>query len=114
MSKACSLASVIGEEELSPEDKQYLEFGRQFESKFVNQGFSENRTIEQSLDLGWELLTILPRESLDRLDDVTLDKYYEPAKKRVQQADTSEKGRLNTSGLTSGNGPEPEGEAANE
>jgi V/A-type H+-transporting ATPase subunit B len=111
---ARSLASVIGEEELSPEDKQYLEFGRQFESKFVNQGSSENRTIEQSLDLGWELLTILPRESLDRLDDVTLDKYYEPAKKRVQQADTSEKGRLNTSGLTSGNGPEPEGEAANE
>jgi V/A-type H+-transporting ATPase subunit B len=111
---ARSLASVIGEEELSPEDKQYLEFGRQFESKFVNQGFSENRTIEQSLDLGWELLTILPRESLDRLDDATLDKYYEPAKKRVQQANASEKGCLNTSGLISGNEPAPEGEAVNE
>lgn len=48
---ARSLASVIGEEELSPTDKKYIEFGRLFESKFVNQGFNENRSIEQSLDL---------------------------------------------------------------
>ena len=77
-----SLASVIGEEELSPEDKKFLEFGRLFESSFVNQGPVENRSIEQSLDLGWELLSVLPREALDRADDATLDKYYEPAKKR--------------------------------
>ncbi len=94
---ARSLASVIGEEELSPEDKKYLEFGKQFEAKFVNQGASENRTIEQSLDLGWELLTTLPREALDRVDSEMLDKYYEPAKKRVQhsaarRAETSERG----------------------
>ena len=50
---ARSLASVIGEEELSPIDKKYIEFGKLFESKFVNQGFNENRSIEQSLDLGW-------------------------------------------------------------
>ncbi len=80
---ARSLASVIGEEELSPVDKQYLTFGRLFESKFVNQGFNDNRTIEQSLDLGWELLATLPRGELDRVDDDILDKYYEPAKKRV-------------------------------
>ena len=80
---ARSLASVIGEEELSPVDKQYMEFGRLFEQKFISQGATENRTIEQSLDLGWELLSTLPREQLDRVDDATLDKYYEPAKKRA-------------------------------
>ena len=80
---ARSLASVIGEEELSPVDKQYMEFGRLFEQKFISQGFTENRTIQESLDLGWELLTALPREQLDRVDDATLDAYYEPAKKRV-------------------------------
>ena len=73
---ARSLASVIGEEELSPTDKKYIEFGRMFESRFVNQGFTENRTIEQSLNLGWELLSYLPRAELDRVDDELLDKYY--------------------------------------
>ena len=72
---ARSLASVIGEEELSPTDKKYIEFGRLFESKFVNQGFNENRSIEQRLDLGWELLSTLPRAELDRVDDALLDQY---------------------------------------
>lgn len=73
---ARSLASVIGEEELSPTDKKYIEFGKLFEARFVNQGFNENRSIEQSLDLGWELLRTLPRAELDRVDDAVLDKYY--------------------------------------
>lgn len=73
---ARSLASVIGEEELSPTDKKYIEFGKLFENKFVNQGFNENRSIEQSLDLGWELLSTLPRAELDRVDDAILDQYY--------------------------------------
>ncbi len=73
---ARSLASVIGEEELSPIDKKYIEFGKLFESRFVNQGFTENRSIEQSLDLGWELLSALPRTELDRVDDAVLDIYY--------------------------------------
>lgn len=73
---ARSLASVIGEEELSPADKKYIEFGKLFENRFVNQGFNENRSIEQSLDLGWELLSTLPRTELDRVDDAILDKYY--------------------------------------
>ncbi len=76
---ARSLASVIGEEELSPVDKKYIEFGRLFESQFVNQGFNENRTIDQSLDLGWKLLSTLPRGELDRVDDAILDKYYSKA-----------------------------------
>ena len=73
---ARSLASVIGEEELSPIDKKYITFGRLFESYFVNQGFTENRTIEQSLDLGWKLLGTLPKAELDRIDDNILEQYY--------------------------------------
>ena len=73
---ARSLASVIGEEELSPIDKKYIEFGKLFESTFINQGNTENRTIEQSLDLGWKLLSTLPKSELDRVDDKLLDKYY--------------------------------------
>ena len=75
---ARSLASVIGEEELSPVDKRYLEFGRLFEEKFVTQGQQENRSMEQSLDLGWQLLSTLPKEELDRVDDQLLEKYYKP------------------------------------
>ena len=73
---ARSLASVIGEEELSPVDKKYLEFGRLFEEKFLTQSFSENRSMGQSLDLGWELLNTLPKSELDRVDDATLQKFY--------------------------------------
>jgi V/A-type H+-transporting ATPase subunit B len=73
---ARSLASVIGEEELSDIDKKYIKFGREFENTFVNQGYNENRSIDQSLDLGWKLLSLLPRSELDRVDDELLDKYY--------------------------------------
>ena len=73
---ARALASVIGEDELSPIDKKYLEFGKAFESRFVGQGPEENRTIEETLDIGWELLGMLPREELDRVDTKILDKYY--------------------------------------
>lgn len=82
---ARSLASVIGEEELSPSDKKYMEFGKQFEKLFVNQGPNENRSIEQSLDLGWKLLSFLPRAELDRVDDKILDKYYVSAEKESDQ-----------------------------
>ncbi len=84
VSEARSLASVIGEEELSPADKRYIEFGKIFESRFIHQGFYESRTVEQSLDLGWELLAYLPRNELDRVDEQMLDRYYEPAKKRLE------------------------------
>ncbi|NWG07439.1 MAG: V-type ATP synthase subunit B [Chloroflexi bacterium] len=71
-----ALASVIGEEELGDVDRKYLEFGRAFEREFVNQSLTENRTIEQTLEIGWRLLSMLPREELTR---VTLDEiktYY--------------------------------------
>ncbi len=73
---ARNLASVIGEDELSPLDQQYLKFGEEFEKRYINQGEDENRTIEETLDLGWELLKLLPREELDRVDTKILDKYY--------------------------------------
>ena len=73
---ARALASVIGEDELSPIDKKYLEFGKAFETRFVGQGEDENRSIDQTLDIGWELLKILPREELDRIDTKILDQYY--------------------------------------
>lgn len=77
--EARSLASVIGEEELSPNDKKLIAFGRLFDQKYINQGYYENRTIDQTLDLGWELLSTLPREELDRIDDKTLAAHYRPA-----------------------------------
>ncbi|MFA9381349.1 MAG: V-type ATP synthase subunit B [Acetanaerobacterium sp.] len=73
---ARALASVIGEEELSPIDKNYMEFGKQFEKHFIAQNFDDNRTIEQTLDLGWKLLSLLPREELDRLDNEVVEKHY--------------------------------------
>ena len=74
--EARNLASVIGEDELSPIDKQYLKFGEEFEKRYVGQGPTENRTISQTLDLGWELLKILPREELDRIDTKLMEIYW--------------------------------------
>ncbi len=74
---ARSLASVIGEEELSETDKAYLEFGRQFEQNFINQADNEDRTIEQTLDLGWDLLCLLPKQELDRIDTELLFQFYD-------------------------------------
>ena len=75
---ARALASVIGEDELSPLDKQYLKFGTAFEHHFVGQDVHENRTILETLDLGWKLLGMLPRNELDRIDSKVLDQYYHP------------------------------------
>ena len=74
--EAKALASVIGEDELNSIDKLYMEFGRKFEETFISQGKNENRDIENTLDSGWELLKILPKNELDRVDDDTLSKYY--------------------------------------
>ena len=75
---ARSLASVIGEDELSPLDKKYLTFGNAFESEFVGQEIYDNRTIEQTLDISWHLLGLLPKEELDRIDTKILEQYYQP------------------------------------
>ncbi|HLA07158.1 MAG TPA: V-type ATP synthase subunit B [Anaerolineales bacterium] len=71
-----ALASVIGEEELSDVDQRYLKFGRAFEREFVNQGFTENRTIERTLEIGWKLLSLLPRKELTRVTLDEIAQYY--------------------------------------
>ena len=76
---ARALASVIGEDELSPLDKKYLEFGKAFEKRFIGQDPHDNRTVIDTLNIGWELLGLLPREELDRIDTKILDQYYKPA-----------------------------------
>ncbi len=76
---ARALASVIGEDELSPLDKRYLEFGKAFEKRFIGQDPHDNRTVIDTLNIGWELLGLLPREELDRIDTKILDQYYKPA-----------------------------------
>ena len=75
---ARALASVIGEEDLSLIDKLYFEFGKRFEGEFLTQDRGENRTIDQTLDLGWKLLSMLPREELERVPDEMIEKYYKP------------------------------------
>ena len=72
---ARSLASVIGEDELSAVDKQYLAFGEAFEREFIGQGMNEDRSLEQTLDTGWRLLRLLPRQELSRVSDTLLEKY---------------------------------------
>lgn len=76
-----SLAAVIGEDELSPDDKLLMAFGRRFEQEFLSQQFTEDRDIESSLNLGWKILSTLPRSELDRIDDKTLDERYIAEKK---------------------------------
>ena len=75
---ARSLASVIGEDELSDLDKKYMEFGRRFEQIFIGQGFHTNRSIQETLNLGWALLSTLPKSALDRLDPKLVEKNYDP------------------------------------
>ncbi len=73
-----ALAAVIGEEELSPLDKRYMQFGEEFEQQFLRQDEFENRTIEQTLELGWKAITALPKEELHRLTEEELSAYYRP------------------------------------
>lgn len=70
-----NLASIIGEEELSPLDQQYLKFGDRFEREFITQGENEDRTIEQTLKIGWEVLKELPRDELTRIKTEYIEKY---------------------------------------
>ena len=61
---------------MSDIDKAYLKFGRELESKFISQGEKENRSITETLDLGWQILSVLPETELDRLQPEILHKYY--------------------------------------
>ncbi len=74
-----SLSQIIGEEDLNDIDKMYLNFGRELESRFISQG-GENRSIRETLDLGWDILSLLPEGELDRVDIDILNKYYRKGK----------------------------------
>ena len=76
---ARALASVIGEDELSELDKSYMHFGRMFEKYFVAQRDDDNRSIEETLDLGWNLLSLLPESALERVDEQLLKEKYNPS-----------------------------------
>jgi V/A-type H+-transporting ATPase subunit B len=71
-----ALAAVIGEEELTPLDKVYLEFGERFEREFLSQGENEDRSITETLDLGWKVISTLPKDELHRITEEELSKYY--------------------------------------
>ena len=74
--EAKELASILGESALTEIDRLYAEFAAEFEKQYIAQGFETNRTIKETLDLGWKLLKILPRSELKRIKDEYLDKYY--------------------------------------
>jgi V/A-type H+-transporting ATPase subunit B len=74
-----SLAQIIGEEELSELDRKYLKFGERFEKEFLSQGEYENRSIEQTLDIGWKVLSVLPQSELYRIKPELIEKYFPQA-----------------------------------
>lgn len=73
--EAKELASILGDAALTETDKKYAAFAEEFEKRYVSQGFSTNRTIEETLDLGWDLLALLPRSELKRIKDEYIEKY---------------------------------------
>ncbi len=76
--EARELSVVLGEAALSETDKVFLEFADAFEARFVNQGANENRPIAETLDIGWDLMTMLPRSELKRITDRNAEKYLKP------------------------------------
>ena len=76
--KECKeLSAILGEAALTESDKLYAKFAEAFEKSYLNQGFTTNRTIEETLDIGWELLRILPKSELKRIRTAYLEKYYD-------------------------------------
>lgn len=71
-----ALAQIIGENDLSKTDKAYMEFGRLFEANFVTQKMDENRTVFKSMEIGWDILNVLPKKELDRLSDELIEQFY--------------------------------------
>ena len=74
---AKELMVILGEAALTEMDLLYARFADEFESRYISQGYQTDRSIEETLDLGWDLLRLLPRSELKRISDDMLDKYYE-------------------------------------
>lgn len=79
--EAKELSAILGDSALTPVDRLYAKFAEAFEERYINQGFNENRSIEQTLQIGWELLTILPRAEMKRIKDKYLEQYFDKIKK---------------------------------
>jgi V/A-type H+-transporting ATPase subunit B len=71
------LVNIVGREALSERDNRYLDFADRFEDEFVDQGFETNRDIAETLDIGWNLLSMLPEAELNRIDEDLIERYYE-------------------------------------
>lgn len=89
--EARELAVVLGESALSDTDKLYLKFAERFEKEYVNQGFDTNRTIYETLDLAWQLLTILPKSELTRINDKYIEKYYPKSDQGAEDQESDNK-----------------------
>ena len=74
---ARELQKILGDSALSDADLAFAEFAKQFEEKYINQGYYTNRTIEETLNLGWELLKLIPKSELKRIDDNLIEKYMD-------------------------------------
>lgn len=72
-----ALAQIIGEDDLSDKDKKYIQFGNAFEANFASQKYHESRDMDETLTLAWQLIKILPKDELDRLDEKLIEKYME-------------------------------------
>jgi V/A-type H+-transporting ATPase subunit B len=70
------LENIVGREALDEQQNRLLEFADRFEAEFVDQGFDTNRDVRETLDIGWDLLSMLPRSSLNRIDEEIIDEYY--------------------------------------
>ncbi|MFO3717265.1 V-type ATP synthase subunit B [Anaerococcus sp. ENR1011] len=74
---ARELQKILGDSALSDADLAFAEFAKQFEERYINQGYYTNRTIEETLNLGWELLKLIPKSELKRIDDALIEKYMD-------------------------------------
>lgn len=84
--KECKeLSAILGDAALTQVDKLYAQFAEEFERRYVSQGFDNNRSIEETLRIGWELLTILPRSEMKRIRDKYLEEYYDKIKEEIKE-----------------------------
>jgi len=79
------LATILGEAALSAEDQLYMRFANEFEARYITQGYNENRTVEQTLDLGWELLSMFDDTELKRIDVELIEKYMKPLREKAKK-----------------------------
>ena len=90
--EAKELSVILGESALSEADKAFAKFADAFEKEYVNQGYYSNRSIEETLNTGWDLLRIIPRTELKRIDDKLIDKYLtEKSEVEVEQKNPTKK-----------------------